>query len=172
MGAGGEMTEIGFVLLGVMVGTVISLDNIAAITVLASKHGTNVKLIISEIWAHIVLVVTGWYIGYLLMPYRDTFSYIAASVLFLLGGINLYENFSRKGEKNTHKKHRIWDDRKSEIKFFLFFFPTMITSMLLLVYILSLCMDFSKPMTGLIFALGSGAVSFFSLLISVSITRQ
>ena len=49
------VSQLAFVLFGVMVGTVISLDNIAAITVLASKHGTNIKLIVSEIWAHIVL---------------------------------------------------------------------------------------------------------------------
>ncbi|MCD6419336.1 MAG: hypothetical protein J7L41_01295 [Synergistetes bacterium] len=163
------VSQLAFVLFGVMVGTVISLDNIAAITVLASKHGTNIKLIVSEIWAHIVLVVVGWYIGYLLMPYRNTFSYIAAFVLFLLGGVNLYENLRRK-EKRTVQKHRIWNNKKSEVKFFLLFFPTVIALMLSLVYILSLTMDFSKPLTGLVFAVGAGVISFLSLLFSIKVS--
>ncbi|RLI04589.1 hypothetical protein DRO26_04315, partial [Candidatus Bathyarchaeota archaeon] len=86
-----EVTFFALMVAGVLVGILISMDNTASLAALSAKHGANLYMLAGEVIAHIFLVTTGWYVGYLLTQYKSIFTCVAAGVLFFLGAYVLFE---------------------------------------------------------------------------------
>jgi len=68
-----------------MLGFAVSVDNTAATALLATKYGANLYVLSGEIVAHIMIVATGWFIGYKMLGYSRLFSLIACITLWMLG---------------------------------------------------------------------------------------
>lgn len=69
---------------GAVVGFLVSLDNTPAVGVLSAKFGASLYVLSGEIIGHIIIVTSGWFIGYKMLGYCKIFAVIAALVLWAL----------------------------------------------------------------------------------------
>lgn len=76
---------------GAVVGFIMSLDNTPATAVLSAKFGASLYVLSGEIIGHIIIVTTGWFIGYKMLGYSKIFSVIAALILWALAAWMLWE---------------------------------------------------------------------------------
>lgn len=173
--------------LGFMVGTLVSLDNCAAVAALTSKMGANLSALWGEVTAHIIIVTVGWFAGYVLAKYGFWFGIVAAGALIFLGVWVIKQEFSMsqivgglrrlftgkasislkglKSEIDTSKVCQLGGWAK-EIKFLTLFFSMNIPLLVIAVVALQAVLPPTSPETGVLFAVCSILATLISLTIS------